>query len=471
VIADLAEIAGAQRELPALVWLASDLHLGEGVEKRTGRFARTENFFGDEAFGRWLASIPDSPAEQMLILNGDVFDFLRVTSVPDDLTRWQERLASLGWDGQVRRPSRAERRFGLGTQDWKSVWKLERIADGHPAFLRALAAWLNRGHALVLVKGNHDLELAWPLVRRAIARLLVEQGAREDALARVRWCDDWFALGDLYVEHGHRLEALTHVDERTLRRDPTRLAEPVGSLANRYLVNQLEDLAPFLDNIKPIEGAVAHLLREHPLHTFVIGWRSLRFFAAALVDRRLRGLAKFLPILILFGMQTACLVVAALVLAGAFDVARTFGWIGLAAGIFFTWLAANVYPYVAGAIRDALTRAPRPSEPEDPIGAKLRANVAARAPSARLATVGHTHAEDIQLFAVSSSSSSSNEDVRYLNSGTWIPLWDEERLDLLEEVRRPVLRFVWSGTGYQASHLQWNDEKGVLEPSIILRRS
>ena len=137
----------------------------------------------DEAFGRWLAAAPQNPGERLLVLIGDVFDFTRLCDLPRSPASfriWGERLEAL----QVAKPVsgleqdivQAEKWFGLRTNEHKSIWKLYRMIDGHPGFMRALAAWVQAGDRLLMVKGNHDLEVYWDGVRQAFRHELVRLG-------------------------------------------------------------------------------------------------------------------------------------------------------------------------------------------------------------------------------------------------------------------------------------------------------
>src|SRR5437667_5429724 len=48
----------------------------------------------------------------------------------------------------------------------------ERIAADHSKFFEAVARVAERGHRVVFLSGNHDLELCFPRVRSAISRAI-----------------------------------------------------------------------------------------------------------------------------------------------------------------------------------------------------------------------------------------------------------------------------------------------------------
>ena len=66
--------------------VVSDLHLGRGLNPATGRFHQLEAFFYDDdfySFCSWLCSqAAERKTDFKLILNGDVFDLLRIEPAP-----------------------------------------------------------------------------------------------------------------------------------------------------------------------------------------------------------------------------------------------------------------------------------------------------------------------------------------------------------------------------------------------------
>ncbi len=316
---------------PAVVLVASDLHLGPGQDPATGLYHRGENFFADDAFARWLRAHGEAGSSRLLVLGGDLLDFTRLDECPAGaaaLDDWSARLARVGRsvtaDQLARTLSRSDRLFGLRTHDVKSVWKLARMLEGHRGLVAALARWVRAGHTVILLKGNHDLELHWPLVRLAFRdALLRELGDTPDALAavttRLAFALDGFDLANVRFEHGHQYEGLTRVrGEATLGPDHQELRYPLGSFLNRYVVNGFERLSPFLDNIKPVDRAVLALVKKHPLQTVKNYVRAWRFVWKAL---RLGGPP--LPVIAI----TAGLVIPPLVaLAVAFFLAVPSAW-------------------------------------------------------------------------------------------------------------------------------------------------
>ncbi len=460
---------------PPEILVVSDLHLGRGRDRATGRFARTENFLADEEFGAWLRYYAEAAGRgALLVLNGDVFDFLRITEVPrsdDELAAWSAALARLGLEMPPERLaatiSAKERRFGLRTDDFKSVWKLERIVEGHEGFFAALAAWVAAGGTLLLVKGNHDLETHWPLVRRAIRRAIAERGAAGRAvLGGVAFCETWIRIANVYIEHGHRFEAATRVEgAETLPRKPGQLNLPLGSFVNRYLINPLERIEPFVDNVKPVTDLLWTMVRQHPLQALGILWRSWRLLLRAAQARRWReGLAYTL----FFGSLAVPVVTAlviVLVLALPVAGAEIFALFGKASWLF--GVVGLLFPFIVGALRDAFPRR-RPPVGEDDFayGISRALDEHARGPKlgTRYGVVGHTHVQDVQSLPPIAGAPA-----LYLNTGTWIPLWQADRPDLAGRILHPFVRFALDeGGAYRHEYRVWDGEAGRPAPSTIL---
>jgi UDP-2,3-diacylglucosamine pyrophosphatase LpxH len=471
---DEAQVAALAAAVPDVVVVLSDLHLAEGVRGETGRYARIENFFADQEFRNLLEhERTRTQQSSLLVLNGDIFDFPRVPACPrteTDFAEWSHWLLALGVDRSPdelrRRVTASERKYGLGTEDYKAIWKLYRIAAGHPAFFGALGAWVGSGRRLLFVKGNHDLELHWPLVRLGLRRLVAAQpgvGPRA-AEERVAFLEDAAWIGNLYLEHGHRYEQHTWSDLVTLPKKPEELALPIGTLANRYLINPIEEMTPFLDNIKPVQGVLWALVKRHPIKALGTAWRSLGLFRHALLGGGVRGASGILIYLAVIVGQALALAAAPMLLLLLLLRPDAFK-----SSYAYATLALGVLPYLAAVARDLVpTRRPRGAE--DEFGVRIREAMRRSPPAGKYqrlyGTMGHTHGEDVQ-----GCDSFDGRRVLYLNSGTWIPLWSEDRVDLLGRSLRPFLRFQWNGSEYEHEHLQWNDDRMEPRPSVILERA
>jgi UDP-2,3-diacylglucosamine pyrophosphatase LpxH len=490
--AEAAALAALVVDPPATVLVVSDLHIAAGRDPATGRFDRTENFFADEAFFRFLEHYHAEAARgALLVLNGDTFDFLRIVATPHtapELGAWREALARLGVRMSAEELEKSidqkERRYGLGTEDFKCVWKLGEIACGHPRSFDALRAWLVAGGRILVVKGNHDVELHWPLVRLALRRMLhVPDGAGKGPVV---FCDDCVRLANLYLEHGHQYESTTRVEgSPTLLvkqdgRDVETIRLPSGSFVNRYLINSAEDIYPFLDNARPQSKSVRLILRRHPL-------RALKLVPPAfhLIRRswRISGGSfgrSVLTLLNVLGPLVGIVAVAlVLYLLGVLDRYGTFGadvdriihrvLQGLGRYRYLLSLLGVALPYIGSAIADWREDHRRGRVLEDPFSDEAYHAFLARYPAAAATPVyivyGHTHNQDAQFVRREPGSPG----VLYLNTGTWTPLFDDDRPDLTGRAFRPFLRFDREpGGAYTHAYLQWNDERGGPDPIEIL---
>ncbi|MEJ2549095.1 MAG: hypothetical protein P8Y98_00250 [Anaerolineales bacterium] len=179
--------------------------------------------------------------------------------------------------------SKSERNYGLGTTEPEAVWKLDRIAEGHPIFFSALAWFLDRGNSLVIMKGNHDVELFWPGVQERIRELILDAAA-DLRLSDPRWSTEpislvqnlpqlaewvhndctfapwiYFKPGVAYIEHGNQYELADFFENflyPVLQFDPRRLRLPPGAFFVRYFFNKVEETFPFADNLRPITRVI-----------------------------------------------------------------------------------------------------------------------------------------------------------------------------------------------------------------------
>lgn len=466
---------------PEEIFIVSDFHLGRGRDPVTGRFSRTENFLADEAFARFLDYVGPAPSK-LLLINGDTFDFVRLCEHPHEdaeLDEWSSFLGSLGvakTPAELKRSiSRTEVRFGLATDDYKSVWKLLQIAKGHRDFLQALANWINRGGRLMLSKGNHDLEMYWPLVREAFCELLRREGADINAIrTQVFYCDDSLLIANVYFEHGHRYDPEQSIDESNgnspvLPDNPEQLKLPLGIFVNRYLINQLEKLELFLGAVRPTERILWMLLRSHPLAAIGMLFRSLKFIRRAFQASKGRGVFWYAVYL----GAVALSLVPVLAAAGIFifathpkDIIKDHPWRSIIGG------AGLFAPHLAAALREIVKWLERKWPKKKAIGEDDMARgvyvtmqkIKFPAASRIYAVMGHTHDQDIQSLP-----DLNGAKVLYLNTGTWIPVWPEDRPDLNGQILFPFVHFRRvTAEEYSHEYMEWKDDRGGPAESYIL---
>lgn len=275
------------------VVILSDLHLGPGRDPQTGRWSRLEDFFYDRELAAFLDHLrargrAEGPVR--LILNGDVFDFLLVTEVPDPTEAHGLGLTL----------HRAERKFGLRATEAGSVWKLARIVEGHPRVFDALGALVAEGAELVVLPGNHDPEVFFPAVQRALTDAIVgravgaERG-RAELEGRIRFTPwFWYEPGRLFVEHGHQYDdssvlsnLLFPLEPGRPKGAPAQVDLPVSSLFVRYLHNTLKRRNPYTRNFISFDDYLRFLGSQDLLATLPQAVRNGRFLLRAVGEEPL----------------------------------------------------------------------------------------------------------------------------------------------------------------------------------------
>ena len=236
-----------------LVYVISDLHLGGAPGARASDRGFRICTQGDALAGfiEALAAQPTGPGAPRteLVINGDFVDFLAEEDEP------------VAWTPLKEDPERARRLF-------------ERIVERNRPVFRALARLVERGHTLTVLIGNHDIELAFPAVRQALAAAL---GLGAGAPLRFLHDGEAYAVGDALIEHGNRYDGFNAVDFDALRRVRSiqsrglpvpadrRLPPPPGSQLVAEVMNPLKQHYPFIDLLKPeAEAAVPLLLALAP---------------------------------------------------------------------------------------------------------------------------------------------------------------------------------------------------------------
>jgi UDP-2,3-diacylglucosamine pyrophosphatase LpxH len=261
--------------------VVSDVHLCE-VEPGTDLWMRYRQrpWLPDAELAAMLGALCDEVRGQelTLVLGGDVFDLdaprvIGQKSVFHDLPRTPEH----------------------------AVPALAAILDDHPEVVAALGRVLAEGHRIVVISGNHDVELTLPDVRtllraRLVCAALTDEGAaarsnREELDARIVF-RAWFYLtpDGILVEHGHQYDpycSYRYPMAPYRRRHRTALpgskggigdevTPTMGSLATRLLVSRLGYFNPHVDSsfMLSAAGYVAHWARYYLFsrHSLALTW-------------------------------------------------------------------------------------------------------------------------------------------------------------------------------------------------------
>jgi len=466
----------------AEVLVISDLHMGPG-RTSDGCYNATENFFADASFRRFLergvARLLHGPA--LLVINGDLVDFIRTTRYPveaGEFDAWQRMLGRIGISKSVAELrasiSAKEKQFGLETEDFKSVWKLEEVVRGHTEFFLALASWLARGNRLVIVKGNHDLEWYWAAVRNCLRLQLAERIAAsvqlpamtvEQVLSTViapqlTFVDDALVIDDvIYVEHGHRFDRYTAVIGKPVLPGGRALNLPFGSFFNRYVLNQIELAFPYADNVRPATDLLPMLIRERffvalklffyhvPLAMRIIpkGYYVYIFGKVAAL-----AAALLIPLLVAIAFLLSLFPQLHTEVLGLAKVAST--PVGKVGASFMCMMMSYFMSRIV-----AHFQLSEPNSLEAPARAILAANS-----GVTYITFGHTHNPDQFVEAGR----------YYCNTGTWIPIIETDTAQVREDQTYTFSFIARDATGkFSPGWLQrWDDEADRSEDLVIRKR-
>lgn len=264
----------------------SDLHLCE-AEPVNEKFPlwkkyKTEQFFFDDIFSDFLNHLVEKAGgEQVeLVLNGDIFDFDSVMMLPED---------------PPYELSLVERIRGLHPQEEKACFKIKVILDAHKAWLDALRSFVQKGHRVIFVIGNHDLQLHFERVQEIILEELQLSG-RETSL--VRFCE-WFYISnkDTLIEHGNQYDPYCvcqdPINPFVKKFNRVELREPFGNLTIRFLINGMGYFNPHVnDNFIMSAGAYIrfffrYMLRSQPLLVWSWFWSALFVLFETISNRML----------------------------------------------------------------------------------------------------------------------------------------------------------------------------------------
>jgi UDP-2,3-diacylglucosamine pyrophosphatase LpxH len=231
--------------------VVSDLHIGRGLNPETRRYFPLETFFFDadfRGFCQWLVARAQTRGRGFkLIINGDGFDFLRIHDALGPLS------------------NEPTKRFSSELTPQSAARLVTEILAGHTDFVGGLADVVASGNELIILPGNHDLEVHWAQVQEAIvaairaslkagASVVDAEGAAavgvvdtiDDAVARVTF-SPWFHYepNRVWIEHGCQYDpenAFRFPLRGRLGDDPGFTPEgevdlPLGNFFQRYLYN------------------------------------------------------------------------------------------------------------------------------------------------------------------------------------------------------------------------------------------
>jgi len=215
-------------------FIISDLHLGEGQQNRLEDFDQQ----AAEQFVKFVDGVSKLGGVR-LIINGDFIDFPQIIL------------------GTMSNPPQ---KF-LGTTEPESVLRLQKAMAGHPDEFEALKNFLaEKGNELLVIPGNHDVDLAW---NRVLGILMKRIGATPKN----------FKFGMVYKEegvfvtHGHQYSDDNQIDV-PINVTFNRLNSCWGTYFVEQFFNSVEERYPMLDNARPMwKTALSAMLYEDVLVT------------------------------------------------------------------------------------------------------------------------------------------------------------------------------------------------------------
>lgn len=448
--------------------IISDLHLCEEQipEPRRPLWKRykSRDFFFDAEFEVFLNQIQEKAGGQPveLVLNGDIFDFDSIMSLPDSPT------FRISW---------AERIRGLNAEEDKSAFKMSKIIEDHPLWFSSLREFLLRGNQAIFIFGNHDVELHFPLVQQEILKAL---NLPEEKKSHVRF-NEWFYISnqDTLIEHSNQYDPYCvcqdplHPFVLKYNRVAVRLA--FGNLAGRYLINGMGYFNPHSDSNFIMSATEyfrffrKYLLTTQPLIMWTWFWGSIVTLYQSFVDRLLPEIRDPLTLedriediarkanatprivrelreLTAYPATSSPITIARelwldrafLVLIALVSILQLFVYVKLVYSISLFWIFLPLFIFVPFFIFYA--KSVRPStaaykEPKEHI-LQLTSQIA----RVKRVVYGHTHIVRHEMI----------EDVEHLNCGTWSPAFSDV------ECTKPIGRktYVWIEPGPEGRQAQ-----------------
>lgn len=234
----------------------SDLHLGTG--SRPGEGNVFEDFHHDDAFAELLAHYDaeaGSDGEIELIMNGDIFDLLKV------------KIGGV-WPTEI--------------TDAIATDKLRQCLDGHPRFVHALKGFLGKERRrLVFLPGNHDLDMWFPGPQELFRRM-VAPGPAGERVTFVTSSDTYYLPEGIQIRHGHQLEHIHRVDyDRMTRkkRDGTEILDlPWGTLWILEVMNPAKALRSHIDRVQPLGRFLLAALLFDTMFVLTFLYHSARYW-------------------------------------------------------------------------------------------------------------------------------------------------------------------------------------------------
>ncbi len=225
------------------IFAVSDLEMGKSDVM--------DDFSDDKGLYEFITGLKKYSEDKItLILNGDIFDFLKM-AYKETYPRYVTEEISL--------------------------WKLGQIFEHHPAFFKGLTEFLEMPNAEVyFLIGNHDFDLVWPRVQEKIKKVV---GFEKRIFFQYHYQGK-----EVHMEHGHSLDPFFSVDEKN----------PIISYKGQKILNlplgsqiAFAELAPFKRKFPKLEKLFPkkEVFKKYPFYNKEINKMMRRFmWKGLLVD-------------------------------------------------------------------------------------------------------------------------------------------------------------------------------------------
>ncbi len=215
----------------------SDVHLGSDLNACARKRSPTIDRDLIRLIDHYRAQ-PPAGDRWRFVIAGDFIDFIGM-AIPADANELETP------------PTEEERAHGLGSAEDHARVKMRRVADRHADVFRALASFVEAGHAITFVHGNHDLELHWQAVRDELGAALLRHASpfidAASFMSRIEHAPWFYYVDDvIYVEHGHQYDPFCATDHIMVPLSPTspkRLARGFCDVLLRFVVRPTPGLS------------------------------------------------------------------------------------------------------------------------------------------------------------------------------------------------------------------------------------
>ena len=452
--------------------IISDLHLTDPEPPRHKTKSRhplwkkfkTKEFYIDESLVQFLNQIQEqakgNPLE--LVLNGDIFDFDSVMSLPP------KPIYKINW---------LETRRGLFPRQEKSIFKIQVILDEHKIFIEALTKFIRAGNKLVIIPGNHDVELHFPEVQAEIRKALKLTPDEQHLLVFPNWF--YISNNDTLIEHGHQQDPYciceNPLNPFLLDYNELSVRLPFGNVACRYMMNGLGLFNPHVEKnyIMSVPEYIRffnkYLVTAQPLIMWTWLWGSVATLWHVTLDRfatpyrgatsqeemvnRAAKLSQASPAMVR-QLQELFVIPAVnnpILIAKELWLDRLFLIVAMVAGLY--WLASTLndflgislywmflplaflFPFFLFYARSVSSLVSEYKEPSEILLSK-QAEIA----SVKRVVYGHTHIPRHEYYGF----------VEHLNSGTWSPAFTN--VECTESTERNA--YVWITPGPEDENIR-----------------